>query len=99
MFEVRVGECFELASKYFATNVANSFKIKEQSIKFMAKQLDENLKSFAINCKTKEELIESWNTYGDFYFISGDDDYYFSIHYVEENAFKILEQVHNLKEK
>jgi len=93
MFEVRVGECIETASKYFATEIVKSFKTKEQAIKFIEKQLDENLKPFARNCETKEELIASWNTYGDFYFISGDEDYYFSIEYVKNNAYKILELI------
>lgn len=99
MFEVRVGECFELASKCFATKVVHSFKTKEQAIGFIKKQLDENLKAFAVNCDINEELIEAWKIYGDFYFINGEKDYYFSIQYVEENASKILEQVHKLKEK
>lgn len=93
MFEVRVGECIETASKYFATKVVSSFKTKEQAIIFIEKQLDENLKLFAVRCDTKEELVEAWNTYGDFYFISGDEDYYVSIHYVKDNALKILEKI------
>lgn len=97
MFEVRVGECIETASKYFATKVASSFKTKEQAIIFIEVQLDKKLKHFAVNCDTKEELIEAWNTYGDFYFIRGYEDYYFSIHYVEENAQKIVEEINKKK--
>lgn len=99
MFEVRVGECYESADKYFATKEVMIFETKEQAIIFIEKQLDENLKPFAVNCVTTQQLIETWKTYGDFYFISGDEDYYFSIHYVEENATKILEIINEKKKE
>jgi hypothetical protein len=97
MFEVRVGECYEMADKYFDTKEVVFLETKEQAIRYIQKQLDENLKPFAVNCDATEELIEAWNTYGDFYFICGDEDYYFSIHYVKENAYKILEQIKDKK--
>lgn len=99
MFEVRVGKCHEMADKYFATKKVISFETKEQAIIFIEKQLDENLKPFAVNCDTTYQLIEAWKTYGDFYFISGDEHYYFSIHYVEKNASKILDIINEKKKQ
>ena len=99
MFEVRVGECHEIADKYFATKEVMNFETKEQAIIFIEKQLDENLKPFAVNCDTTQQLIEAWKTYWDFYFINSDDDYYFSIHYIEKNASKILDIINEKKKQ
>ncbi len=99
MFEVRVGECYELASKYFATKVIDTFKVEEFAISYIKRKLDENLKLFAIDCHTKEQLIKAWKSHGDFYFISAYEDYYFSIHYVEENAQKIVDEINKKKKE
>lgn len=99
MFEVRVGECHELNSKCFATKIVDTFKVEEFAIGFIKRKLDKNLKSFAINCDNKEQLIEAWKSHGDFYFISAYENYYFSIHYVEENAKKIVDEINKKKKE
>ena len=72
-----------------------TFPTSEEAISYIKAQLDEKLKEWADRMENPEALTGQYKRFGSDYFLKHSTAFFSSWKYVEENAQKIWDEMHN----